>query len=505
MVTATDETAGEPAAPRPPRGEDRRRPVRPTEDDPVVAALSASVGGPSGEHADRHPWWTPVRVILALTAICFALGMVQKAPCYDAQWTNSQSRYAEMCYSDLPYLYVGRGFAELDWPYSSSIAVRDRYDVMEYPVGISYYAYAAAEVTHWLSGSPNLAPRGAMSQGQLYADHSVLRETLLFTAVNAVGFAACALLAAWFLAGVHRRRPWDAAIFALSPVLLFEGLINWDLLAVACVAGALWAHSRDRPVLTGVMLGLGTALKLYPLFLFGALLVVWGRERCWRDLGLAAAAGAGTWVVANAPAFLSGPHQWYVFWTFNDHRGADLGSWWLVAQQMSGHTFGVHTINVVSWLVFGLWCAGVAALGYLAPQTPRLTQLGFLVVVGFLLVNKVYSPQYALWLLPLAVMARPRWRDQLIWQCGEIFYFSSVWWYLGNYLEPSGGGNAGFYWLAVGLRIAAQLYLAVVVVRDILMPEHDVVRTGRPTPARHSFWPPTEPGRLTLGRPPVAP
>ena len=34
------------------------------------------------------------RASSALTAVCFALGMVQKAPCYDAQWTNSQSRYS---------------------------------------------------------------------------------------------------------------------------------------------------------------------------------------------------------------------------------------------------------------------------------------------------------------------------------------------------------------------------------------------------------------------------
>jgi uncharacterized membrane protein len=438
-------------------------------------------------------------VILALTAICFALGMVQKAPCYHAQWTNSQSRYSEMCYSDLPYLYVGRGFAELDWPYSDALDVRDRYEVMEYPVGISYYAFAAAEVTHWLSGSPDLLPRGAMSQGDLYADHDVLRESLLFTTVNAVGFGVCALVAAWFLAGVHRRRPWDAALFAVSPVLVFEGLINWDLLAVACVAGALWAHSRDRPGWTGVAIGLGTALKLYPLFLFGALLVIWGRERRWRDLAVAGGAGVGTWLVVNAPAYLSGPHEWKVFWTYNAHRAADLGSPWLVLQQMGHDPFTADTINIVSWIFFGVWCAAVAALGLRAPQTPRLAQLGFLVVVGFLLVNKVYSPQYALWLLPLAVMARPRLRDQLIWQAGEIYYFASVWWYLGTYLDPGGGGEPGFYWLAVAVRVAAQLYLVVIVVRDVLLPKHDVVRTARPA-VRPSFWPPTQPGRLTLGR-----
>ena len=46
-----------------------------------------------------------------------------------------------------------------------------------------------------------------------------MAESRLFVVVNALGFAAVALLAAWFLAGVNRRRPWDAAIFALSPAL----------------------------------------------------------------------------------------------------------------------------------------------------------------------------------------------------------------------------------------------------------------------------------------------
>jgi len=480
--------------------DDRPPAVRPTADDPLVAALSHPVGGPVGARASRHPWWTPVRVVLALTALCFALGMAQKAPCYQARWTDSQSRYSEMCYSDLPYLYVGRGFAELEWPYSDAIDVRDRYKVMEYPVGISYYAYGAAEVTHWLSGFPDLLPRGAMSEAELYADHQVLQESLMFTTVNVLGFGICALLAAWLLTGVHRRRPWDAALFVVSPVLVFEGLINWDLLAVACVAAALWAQTRGRGGLVGVAIGLGTALKLYPLFLLGGLLVIWGRERRWRDLATAVGSTIATWALVNAPAYLSGPSEWKVFWTFNADRPADLGSLWLVVQQMADLTASAHTINVVSWVVFGLWCAVVAALGFLAPQIPRLAQLGFLLVAGFLLINKVYSPQYALWLLPLAVMARPRVRDQLIWQAGEIFYFASVWWYLGTFLNPSGGGDAGFYWLAVAVRVAAQLYLVVVVVRDILLPEYDVVRAMRGAGAGRSLWPPAQPGRLSVGR-----
>ncbi|MEO6512532.1 MAG: hypothetical protein ABIO16_16155, partial [Nocardioides sp.] len=92
-------------------------PVHPTHDDPGVRALSEGIGGPVGRHAGGHWWWTPVRVILALTALCFALGLVKDAPCYSDKWGDSNTNYSKMCYSDLPYLYTGRGFAELHWPY----------------------------------------------------------------------------------------------------------------------------------------------------------------------------------------------------------------------------------------------------------------------------------------------------------------------------------------------------------------------------------------------------
>ncbi|HQR27865.1 MAG TPA: glycosyltransferase 87 family protein, partial [Nocardioides sp.] len=442
--------------------------VHPTLDDPVVAALSEGVGGPLGTRATRHPWWTALRVVLAMTAVTLSLGMVQKASCYADSWQDGQQRYSHMCYSDLPYLYTGRGLAELNWPYTSDEQVRARYEVMEYPVGISYFAWASAWVTHWLSGSPDVTTRYDEPAGSLGSERDVLRESRIFVAVSAVGLAVAGLLAAFFLAGATPGRPWDAAAFALAPTLALSWLVNWDLLAVAAVAGALWAWARGRPGLTGVMIGLGTATKLYPLFLLGGVLVVCWRERRWRDLGVTTAAAAGSWVLANAPAYLTGPDQWRVFWSFNSERGADLGSIWLVVSQAANETFASATINHWSWAFFVLWCAGVLLLGMAAPAPPRLAQLGFLVVAGFLLVNKVYSPQYVLWLLPLAVIARPRWRDLLIWQAGEVLYFAAVWWYLGGYLAPPGGDDAGYYWIAIVVRLVAQLYLVGMVVRDLL-------------------------------------
>ena len=127
----------------------------------------------------------------------------------------------------------------------------------------------------------------------------------------------------------------------------------------------------------------------------------------------------------------------------------------------------VHRINVVSGVVFLLACAGILLLGLSAPRRPRAAQLGFLAVAAFLLVNKVYSPQYVLWLLPLAVLARPRWRDLLIWQGCEVAYFAAVWLYLGQWLDPSSGARPTAYLLAIVVRVLGELYLVAVVVRDV--------------------------------------
>ena len=464
-------------------------PVHPTRDAPVVASLSESVGGPVGDRAAGHWWWNPVRVLLLLTAACFALGVVQKAPCSLSEGHDQNWVYSHMCYTDLRPLYVPRGLAEHAWPYTDDEQTRARYDVMEYPVGIAYWAWGASWVTHWLNGSPDLDERYQTSIDRLGGLPSVQRETSIFVLVNAVGFGALALLSVWLLARVNPGRPWDAAAFAVSPALLLTGLINWDLLAVALVAGALWAWARGRPVLTGVLIGLGTAAKLYPLFLLGGVLVLCLRQRRY-VAGVLAFVWAGVaWLLANAPALITGREQWEVFWQFNSDRTADLGSIWLVIDQAANVSTSAHAINVWSWAVFGGWCVGVFALGMLARRRtgvpdPRLAQLGFLVVAGFLLVNKVYSPQYVLWLLPLAALARPRWRDQIVWQAGEVFYFCCVWWYLGGYLNPTGGGDVGFYWVAIVIRMLAELYLVAIVVRDILRPEHDpVVATAEGQPS----------------------
>ncbi|HEX8779692.1 MAG TPA: hypothetical protein VF728_00790, partial [Nocardioides sp.] len=87
-------------------------------------------------------------------------------------------------------------------------------------------------------------------------------------------------------------------------------------------------------------------------------------------------------------------------------------------------------------------------------------------------------PQWSLLLLPAAALAVPRWRDLLVWQVGELVALLLTGLYLGEHLAPTGGGPATAYWIAVLVRVLAQLWLVAAVLRE---PVHRR-RTVRPSP-----------------------
>ena len=121
-----------------------------------------------------------------------------------------------------------------------------------------------------------------------------------------------------------------------------------------------------------------------------------------------------------------------------------------------------------------------------APRRPRVPQVFFLVLAVFLLSNKVWSPQYVVWLVPLVVLCRPRFWAYAVWQLAEVSYFFAIWAYLitvytaGGPVSPEsvGGISPGVYFAAVVARFATVAMLAALVVRDILHPGADLVRAA---------------------------
>ncbi|MET9433525.1 glycosyltransferase 87 family protein [Streptomyces sp. NPDC006551] len=431
--------------------------VCPTHRDEVAAAGSELIGGPVGRRALLGTSaLTPVRVIALVAIGMFALGMVQKIPCYDWAWfRGSTSQYTHACYSDIPHLFVGRGFAEGLVPYFDRLS--GDIEFLEYPVLTGLFM----EVAAWLT------PDGG----------DMMHREQTYWMINSAMLMVCAAVMAVCVARTHRRRPWDGLLVALAPAFALTATINWDLLAVALTAVAVLMWSRGRPLAFGILIGLATAAKLYPVFLLGALLLLCCRAGKWREFSASLLGAAGAWLVVNLPVMLLAPEGWKQFYTFSSERNIDFGSLWLLVSQRTGEPIPPETANVFAAVLMLLACAGIAVLALTAPRRPRFAQLAFLVVAAFVLVNKVYSPQYVLWLIPLAALARPRWRDFLIWQACEVMYFLGIWMYLAF---TTSGNKQGLptdgYHFAVILHLLGTLFLCAVVVRDILAPERDVVR-----------------------------
>ncbi len=444
--------------------------VRPISDepghsDPFIRGLSEAIGGPLGEHAVRSParlpggskFWTPLRIILALVCATLALGWVQKSPCSDGQWTDLK-QYKYFCYTDVLALYYAEHLSDGAVPYKDH--------PVEYPVVTGIFMGAIGLPIHALGSS---IPGG--NAGQAFYD------------VNAVALGAFAVAACAAIVSVRRRRPWDAALFALAPALFVCATVNWDLLTVGLTAVGMAAWAKRRPVLAGVLLGLAIGAKFYPLLIFGPMLLLGLRTKRWLDLGSTLAAAVFTWVVVNAPIAGFWWGSWSTFFKFNSDRGIDWGTLWYIGAHFPrgagryGFDFfrnldtdPTHsTLNQLYLLLFIIGCALIAALTLAAPRRPRLGQLAFLVVAVFLIVGKVWSQQYVLWLIPLAVLARPKWGAFLAWQAAEVLYFVS---FYGELMGASGKPvfPEGVFVLASILRLVTLSVLVGFVVRDILKP-----------------------------------
>lgn len=470
----------------------------PSRTDVMVAALSDTVGGPVGRHAliGRGRFLTPFRVMLMIALVFLSLGYTTKAPCLVstgtgtadqrvANWQN-QRAYYELCYSDTVPLYTAELLNLGKFPYRSSWIETDssgkprtQYDgarairYMEYPVLTGLYQYTAMSLAKTYTAITKAIPI------------PVIAEVVMFFNISAFGLALAWMATVWATMLMSGRRVWDAAIVAGSPVLIFQAFTNFDALATACAAGAMLAWARRRPVVAGLLIGVGVALKLYPLMLLIPMLILGVRANRLRAVAQTAITAVITWSLVNLPVLLLYPRGWSEFFRLNTRRGDDMDSIYNVIKSFTGWRgfdpdLGFWqpptVLNAVSAVLFVVCLAGIAYVGLTAPQRPRLAQLAFLVVAAFLLTNKVWSPQFSLWLVPLAALALPHRRILLAWMTIDALVWVPRMLYL--FGDPKLGLPEQFFTTTVLLRDIAVVALCALVIRAIYRPQFDLVRDG---------------------------
>jgi len=451
----------------------RRGPLRitvPSRADGFLRQFTALIGGPLGRRSDPgriDPGFFSVeRVIILMTTLGALLMLLAKNPCRINGW-GGNNPYLYACYSDWVPLFGARGFAENPWaPFSSSAE-------FEYPVLMSAVASAVASIV----------PESVANRSLLYFDMNLVLVAILWMAT---------VLCTVRMAG---RRPWDAAMVAIAPGIILAGSINWDMWAVALLAAGMLAFARKHTVLAGILIGLGAAMKIYPFFILGAILVLAIRTGRLKTFWITGGTAAATWVLVNLPYALAFPKSFMHFFSFSSERGAGLSSFWhawnVVAAKNPGMpSFEAEQISRYGLVLFFLCCVGVALLGLYSRRTPRLGSLAFLIIASFVMVNKVYSPQFIVWLIPLFVLALPRWREFVIWMLVEIAHFYGLWNYLDSFSaeDPHKAFPEAGYVVLVLAHMIMLGYLMYLVARSILDPRRDPIRAvGQDDPLAGEF------------------
>ena len=127
----------------------------------------------------------------------------------DALGQTTSARYSKMCYSDLPYLYTGAGSPSCTGPTPDTgrplrgDGVPRRHLLLR--LG------DVAWLTQLVASGPSAQVRAATPVDDLLGLPGMVTEVNTYFLVNAV--LLLAVRARWrpgFLAGAHRRRPWDA-------------------------------------------------------------------------------------------------------------------------------------------------------------------------------------------------------------------------------------------------------------------------------------------------------
>ncbi len=250
--------------------------------DPLTSKLASTIGGPVGRHAliGRTRFFTPMRVILLLAVVFLALGWFTKAGCIQQApvgadgalgWTGAATASTSRCVTPTPSrCTVPSTSTRARSPTRSGGRNRD--------------PTARSSSGTWSTGAVGLYQYGSMVVAKAWDATPWLPgglQVAIYFNVVAFGLAMAWLVTVWASALLAGRRVWDAALVACSPLVIVHAFTNFDPLATAFAMGGLLAWARKRPVLAGILLGLGGAAKLFPLMLLGPLLVcVCGPDGC---------------------------------------------------------------------------------------------------------------------------------------------------------------------------------------------------------------------------------
>jgi uncharacterized membrane protein len=371
------------------------------------------------------------RALLALAIFVALLSFTKFSQCEGTNWATPD-QYIHACYSDLPSLFGERGMDDNTWPYASDT------NAVEYPVLTGLVMYATSFVAH----SPIS-----------YFNFNALLLAPLFICVVFI---------------VRKIQPEFTYLVPVAPAMIASLYINWDLWAIATMMLAIYWFDRKAYLYSSIALAVSISTKFLPVFLLLPIIFILWRSNQIREMFKYAATTVAIWLAINLPFALTTPTGWWRFYKLNMEREADWGSLWLAFSQLG---LGLANLNYLAVLLLLIGLTAFVIFLFEVRNTPTLASVAFIVLAIVMVASKVYSPQYVLWLTPLAVIALTHKKDLhafWIWQIAETMYHVAIWQHLALFTGAAFGLQEGGYATITLIRIAATVYLVWTLIKRAL-------------------------------------
>ena len=346
----------------------------------------------------------------------------------------SPDNYTHACYTDIPALFSERGLNTNIFPYLSST------NSIEYPPVIG--------LGNWLISF--ITP--SENSFRTFFDINALIILVLF-----------------FISAIIVRKiaPTYQYLFPLAPAVIASLFINWDMWAVVSTLLAIYYFDKKKYEASGIWLGISIATKFFPIVLLLPIAIIFYRSSQIQLFYRYLFTTAIFWGAINIPIALTHFDGWWRFFKLNLERGADFGSIWYALSLLD---IKIPYLDLIYPLLSIVLFIGLAIYLLKLPSTPNLAAIALFALVIFTTAGKVYSPQYILWLTPLAVIALQN-SKQLItfwfWQATEITYHLAIWQYLALFSDAQFGLPAGGYALATIIRVIGMCTFAYILMRDL--------------------------------------
>lgn len=277
---------------------------------------------------------------------------------------------------------------------------------------------------------PRIVTLGLINNYYIYA-FLFLLENILFSTINVL------LMLKFMSLWNSQRQKILALVFytlfavIISPVMLWR----YDLFPTVFTVLALVAVISNRPSVAGISLGFGIAAKLYPVVLLPIFTAYCFANKAYRAILKLWLGTIGAVGLSLLP-FITTKEKLFSFLSYHKERGLQIESlpsgiitlankWGLIeVKTVAGYgsrnivsPLNDLVLNLLPWLFICIYIIILINCLYRFREERSKSELikvnslvayTLLALLIFIVTNKVFSPQFVVWIIPFAALLKPR-------------------------------------------------------------------------------------------------